>query len=98
MIQVDRHSTESYDGHIDPGTIDIILDTNNMNGNNYDDDDNNDINDEDNLKTKIQVDDLLSSNPQYSGYCEKKSNSWWAYFFPFLFPLWKRRYLVIIGK
>jgi hypothetical protein len=42
--------------------------------------------------------ELLNLNPLKSGYCEKKSSSVYAYFFPCWFPLWKTRFLVLIGS
>lgn len=47
--------------------------------------------------------DLLTSEtkPSKTGYCEKKNNSILLYYFPFLsclYPLWKRRYFILIGN
>ena len=41
---------------------------------------------------------ILSIKNIYQGHAEKE-NSWWlAHWFPFLFQLWKPRYLVVVGS
>jgi hypothetical protein len=40
----------------------------------------------------------MEMNPAKSGYCEKKNNSLWAYWFPCWFETWKKRFFVLVGN
>ena len=45
------------------------------------------------------AEDLLSTDPKpFSGYCLKKNNSILAYLFPCWFPVWKKRYFILVGN
>lgn len=50
-------------------------------------------------KVSMSAYKLMNSNPKplKCGYLSKKSNSFWAWLLPFIFPAWKTRFFILIG-